>query len=588
ILIVIAAQGIYYRLDELPENRRYLEENKQRILAERGWTEDSFGWRQFSRKVERGEMVSFYTSPNTTAAMIATLALVVAALAVQRIWDRDEWGWPAALLLILLPAGYVMFFTGSRAGYLTPLLGALLMYLGFRFGGRIASRRLAAFLLLLVAGILAAAAVVAHGAYHGSLFHDSLTFRWKYWVGSARVFVEHWLAGVGYGNFGLFYLTHRLPEAAEEIKDPHNLLVRAFVELGIVGGALMVGWLIRLGWETTSPIVPAAPTKRAGAAGIGLILGIALLAMIVNAAASIDFSISLPASQDKSAYIATELLRRTLYLGLMILVLAVATIRSRTQVTPDDRPAPWLLMGMIAAIAIFFLHSMIDFAFFESGPMHVVALLSGALIGVRAESVAGRRKWNRASQALTAVAITAWLVAALGFVIPLADAERRAQAADEALRRGDLRLAVEGYRAAFDNTPVSNADYAWRAARALILENRDRAAIDLWLSLAIATNPRHPGYRIARAAFAMSLPAAERNISRIMADYSTAIALDPNNVPTRLAFARALEDSGNPRAAVEQYRAALQLNDRLDPQEPKRLSAAEVAEIRQKIEALEG
>ena len=45
---------------------------------------------------------------------------------------------------------------------------------------------------------------------HG-LVHESLTFRWHYWVGAMRVFARHPLAGVGLDNFGTYYLGVRLP-----------------------------------------------------------------------------------------------------------------------------------------------------------------------------------------------------------------------------------------------------------------------------------------------------------------------------------------------------------------------------------------
>ena len=34
------------------------------------------------------------------------------------------------------------------------------------------------------------------------------------------------ILGVGYGNFSYGYLAYRLPAAAEEIRIPHNMLVR--------------------------------------------------------------------------------------------------------------------------------------------------------------------------------------------------------------------------------------------------------------------------------------------------------------------------------------------------------------------------
>src|SRR5258706_8990379 len=112
-----------------------------------------------------------------------------------------------------------------------------------------------------VAGI----AVVGHGLYHHGLVNQSLTFRWYYWVGAMRIFVHHPLAGVGLDNFGGHYVGVRLPEASEEVKDPHNFLVRFLVELGLVGAVLCVAWLGRLAWELTRPVTPGGVLKKPSA-----------------------------------------------------------------------------------------------------------------------------------------------------------------------------------------------------------------------------------------------------------------------------------------------------------------------------------
>jgi len=48
------------------------------------------------------------------------------------------------------------------------------------------------------------------------------------------VWKERPLIGVGLDGFAQHYLAHRLPIAAEEPKDPHNFVVRAFCELGLM------------------------------------------------------------------------------------------------------------------------------------------------------------------------------------------------------------------------------------------------------------------------------------------------------------------------------------------------------------------
>ena len=116
--------------------------------------------------------------------------------------------------------------------------------------------------------------------------------RWKYWVGGWRAFVQHPLVGVGFANFGQHYLGVRLPEAAEEINDPHNFIVRIFVELGTVGGALLIAWMIRLWWELTRPVVPQARDDRlfSREGAIAHLLQLAAAATVIGIVCAVDFS----------------------------------------------------------------------------------------------------------------------------------------------------------------------------------------------------------------------------------------------------------------------------------------------------------
>src|SRR5690606_36722286 len=99
-----------------------------------------------------------------------------------------------------------------------------------------------------------------------TLFHDSLTFRWEYWRGASGVVAERPVVGVGLENFGTHYRRARLPEAPEEVADPHNLLVKLAAELGVIGLLLGLAWLGRLAWEVTRPVVPLAPAEASMAA----------------------------------------------------------------------------------------------------------------------------------------------------------------------------------------------------------------------------------------------------------------------------------------------------------------------------------
>lgn len=178
----------------------------------------------------------------------------------------------------------------------------------------------------------------------------------------------HLFFGVGWENFGPFYLAHRLPIASEEIRDPHNFIVRAFVELGLVGGVLMLAWIGRLTWELTRPVVPAGPMLDATSVPDGrqrfavrmsrrrpallAIMTIATVAMALNIAISLDFGAD-------GWFVFLEIARRLMFLCVIMIGLSVAALRIPTDRDArdadevdfclDQRPAPWMLYAILAA-----------------------------------------------------------------------------------------------------------------------------------------------------------------------------------------------------------------------------------------------
>ena len=390
------------------------------------------------------------------------------------------------------PAFWAIAMARSRTAFATPLLALAALAALARWGGRLAARAKRAYWAGVAAVALAAAAVVGHGIAHGSLVHESLTFRWRYWVGSLALFRLHPLLGVGWDNFGPHYLGTRLPTATEEIRDPHNFVVRFFVELGLVGGVLMLAWMLRLWWEMTRPrpvvgsVVAGAPKPGApagdggrdsvaleyrtanppgraapdggGSARVLGAAGVAAAGVFINAAASVDFG-------EVGGYVIIELFRRGLFLAALLAGMAAACLRARPELELDDRPAPWTLRAMVVGMGVFLVHNTIDFSLFEVGPLFLFMLLAGAVLGMRLP--AGEpppRRRRRAAWAFVAAA-AAWLVTAGAVALPVGLAESAAQDGDEQVRLGRPAEGAAAMEKAYARVPT-NADYAFRAARA--------------------------------------------------------------------------------------------------------------------------
>jgi hypothetical protein len=271
----------------------------------------------------------------------------------------------------------------------------------------------------------------------------------------------------------------------------------------------------------------------------------------------------------------------------MLLVgLIVSTIRSRSEQHLDDRPAPWLLYGMLIALGVFFVHNLMDFVLAEAGALTLFAVILGAATGARTPwSVAPARRYRGPAIGVLVAGSIAWFVVIFALVFRVADAEQLARDGDAALRRDPPRpdIAASAFKNAFVAVPF-NADYAYRSARALIAGGAPPEQVKAALDVAIATDPASVMYRRTRADYELALPSPDA--AAVRADFDRVLTLDPRNMRTRLDYAKVLEKLNDPKAAAEQYRKALEVNEGYDKTEPKRLSPDELARIQDKIAAL--
>jgi tetratricopeptide (TPR) repeat protein len=220
--------------------------------------------------------------------------------------------------------------------------------------------------------------------------------------------------------------------------------------------------------------------------------------------------------------------------------------------------------------------------------MFLFALLAGSVLGLREQAdgqARARRSQKRFILATAGVAFVAWLISAGALAAPVCMAESSAGAGDEFVRTSRFTQAVQAYQDAAATIPY-NGEYAFRAARLLQSAgsaNADRAR--RLFDTAIRVNPLSAGYHATRAAFESHQPQPDSD--RVRADYDRSLALDPENVETRLEYAKALEALHLADAAREQYEKALWYNDQLAPDEIERLPASRIAEIRASIARLQ-
>jgi hypothetical protein len=201
---------------------------------------------------------------NTFAGVLAVVGLLLGG------WLWMSWGeWSPARratagIALALVVG-VLVLTKSRTAWVGCLGGATYLLLWSSSG---ASRVRTCFklgVLIACLGVGIAITAVAAGVIDREVITEapkSLQYRWQYWSATARVIGDHWWQGVGPGNFRQHYLRYKLPEASEEIADPHNL----FLDIWVTGGLVAFGgllWLIALWWreQRRAQRLPAATPR---------------------------------------------------------------------------------------------------------------------------------------------------------------------------------------------------------------------------------------------------------------------------------------------------------------------------------------
>ncbi|GAB6187629.1 O-antigen ligase family protein [Thermopirellula anaerolimosa] len=150
----------------------------------------------------------------------------------------------AVLAAAVFTLGLCLILTKSRAGYLAAVVGAVALAWSHR---KALGRRI---YFLLLAGFAALAVLIglalALGGLDPLVFYEagkSLLFRGQYWQATVQMILAHPWLGCGPGNFRYVYAQFRLPDAVEDISDPHNFLLEVWAVAGVFALAALIGLL---------------------------------------------------------------------------------------------------------------------------------------------------------------------------------------------------------------------------------------------------------------------------------------------------------------------------------------------------------
>ncbi len=219
-----------------PETEAMYRENREELWSRQGVALDSAHVEMFEARMASREAFGYLAHSNVTGAHLAMCVALAVGVVVSVTGSRPRtvgrYVGPVALTVLLVAA---LVATRSRGAMLACAIVVVLAGGRFVYAQLIDRNKARIFRCAWMVAAVVLLAVVGHGLYHGSLPGRSLDFRWNYWTASAHMFGEHALTGVGSGNFGRHYLSHKTIDSPEEVQTPHNFLVSAAVDWGVPG-----------------------------------------------------------------------------------------------------------------------------------------------------------------------------------------------------------------------------------------------------------------------------------------------------------------------------------------------------------------
>lgn len=185
------------------------------------------------------EPLGFFALANTLGGFLAVCVIVAVAITLT---SRSAQRHLIPLFSLLAIVGWCLLLTKSRTAWVGTAVGLVALWFGWREAKRAAGQfRVIAFSLI---GLIVLSWGLSQlGGLDSQVLTEapkSLQYRLQYWVATSRMIRDHFLFGVGPGQFRLQYLYYKLPEASEEIADPHNL----FFDVAANGGLVSLAGLV--------------------------------------------------------------------------------------------------------------------------------------------------------------------------------------------------------------------------------------------------------------------------------------------------------------------------------------------------------
>jgi hypothetical protein len=383
VAVGVSSYAYYEFFVEMPQERLQYRADPEGTLLEQGlyFPPGSVERELFEQRLFSSEPTATFALTNSLAGFL--VPWLVLSVGIVACCLRYRFATPLAYGGAIMAAGWIggcLLLTKSRTAYLAAGLGVVLVSLLYgapkwKWGRRI----LMAAAGLMAVGLVAVMLLSVADTQMLSEAPKSLLYRFQYWEGAARMIADHPWFGCGPGNFQTCYTTYMLPEASEQVADPHNFLFEIWATAGTPAAMFLIAALALFARRVFRPDdgatgnEPPPPAEAKGGAGRG----------------------------DVPAQRATRLI----YVGGLCGALAALPVRLMVHLPVDLYV--WIFGVPMAAIAVFLLHPWVVHGRLDARAVAiaVVALLVNLLAagGIAFPGVAGSL-WVLMGVALVVVA----------------------------------------------------------------------------------------------------------------------------------------------------------------------------------------
>ncbi len=262
--VAVSAYGLYQIPVEFAQLRDLYIRNPQQVLQQLGIEPGTPAEANLAdRLLHSNEPFSTFALANSLAGFLVGPMALGFAVALENLTRREGRGSRLVAFALAAVPGLVMLtclvLTKSRSADIG--LFVALLVLAYRARRAVPARLIAISgvgLAVLVVGLVAGG--VATKQLDIQVITEapkSLRYRWEYWVGAWGVITDapspegiaagafgpdgakpgshstFW-SGLGPANFAGPYLGHKLPQASEEIQDPHNMVLEVWATAGVI------------------------------------------------------------------------------------------------------------------------------------------------------------------------------------------------------------------------------------------------------------------------------------------------------------------------------------------------------------------